>query len=70
MKDYKNKMSKGGEALSKGMSSKTGKYPILTSSSKGMYGVDTMSEYYDMGRVQNLPETNKGQPQAAWDYKY
>ena len=65
MKGYE----KSGQAMAKGEKGMS-KYPVLTSTSKGMYGVDTMSEYYDMNRVQNLRQTLRGQPAQAWEYKY
>lgn len=35
-----------------------------------VYGVDTNSEKYDMGRVKPFKQGTRGYPQQAWDYKY
>lgn len=42
----------------------------LATTAKRTFGIDTMSEDYDMNRVKVLKQTSKGQPALAWDYDY
>lgn len=43
---------------------------VLSHHNKMMYGVDTMSQDYDMGRVEYLKQTQRGDTPEAWDYEY
>lgn len=38
--------------------------------SKHMFGIDTMSEDRDMGRLDVRKQTSRGYEPLAWDYKY
>lgn len=43
---------------------------VLGHDNKFMYGVDTMSEDYDLNRIQYSPINRRGQPPQAWDYDF
>lgn len=66
MEGYKNKIA----GSAQGSGERKGKGEVFGHSNKHMYGVNTMAEKYDMGRVDVLPTGTRGQPQQAWDYSY
>jgi hypothetical protein len=49
---------------------KGSKSEVFGHDNKHMYGVNTMSENYDMGRMDYRKQTTRGQPPEAWDYDY
>jgi len=38
--------------------------------SKHTFGVNTMSEDFDMNRIKEIPQESRGYSSEAWDYKY
>jgi len=42
----------------------------IDTASKHTFGINTMSEDYDMSKVDVRPQTSRGQPPLAWDYDY
>lgn len=38
--------------------------------SKHTFGINTMSEKFDMNRVRVIPKESRGYSSEAWDYKY
>lgn len=68
MEGYKSKIAGAGQGSMK--ENKGGDREVLGHNNKHMFGVNTMSEKYDMGRVNVLPTGTRGQPQLAWDYDY
>lgn len=64
MKGYESKRREG-EGMKSG-----GKGKVLSHNNKHMYGVNTMSESYDMSKVKVMPQELRGYSREAWDYKY
>lgn len=42
----------------------------IDTASKHTFGVNTMSEDYDMNRIKEIPQGSRGYCSEAWDYKY
>lgn len=58
------------EGMKRAMDKKYGDHEVFKHHNKQMFGVDTMSEDADMGRVKVIPQDSRGQPPLAWDYDY
>lgn len=58
---------------SEGMSRAMGKSDSskrIDKASKHSFGVNTMTEAFDMNRIKEIPQESRGYSSEAWDYKY
>lgn len=58
------------EGMKRYEDSRKGSHKRIDTASKHTFGVDTMSEDYDMNRIKKIPQEYRGYSSEAWDYKY